>query len=152
MTRVIHQSVRFPATPAQLYELFMDSKKHVAATGMPTKVSRKVGGKWSAFGGSIDGRNLLLIPGKMIVQSWRGPWNAGDADSILVVSFRKVLGGAQVDLVHVGVPGHDYEGVSRGWPKFYWKPWREYLAKRKKTVSAPIGLMRFRMEMEGVGI
>jgi uncharacterized protein YndB with AHSA1/START domain len=131
MTRAIQQSVRFPATPAQLYELFMDSKKHVAATGMPAKVSRKVGGKWSAFGGQIHGHNLHLAPGKMIVQSWRGPWKKGDADSILVVSFTKARGGAQVDLVHVGVPSHDYKGVSQGWPKYYWKPWRKYLANRK---------------------
>jgi hypothetical protein len=99
---------------------------------MPAKVSRKVGGTWSAFGGSIHGRNLLLTPCKLIVQSWRGPWKAGDADSILVVTFTKVPGGAQVDLVHIGVPGHDYKGVSEGWPKYYWKLWREYLAKRRK--------------------
>jgi hypothetical protein len=45
MTRAIQQSVRFRAKPAQLYELFMDAKKHVAVTGMPAEVSRKVGGK-----------------------------------------------------------------------------------------------------------
>ncbi len=53
MTPVIEQFVSFQATPAKLYELFMDSAKHSAATGMPAKVSRKVGGKWSAFGGMI---------------------------------------------------------------------------------------------------
>ena len=42
MTPVIEQSVSFSATPAKLYELFMDSAKHTAATGMPAKVSRKV--------------------------------------------------------------------------------------------------------------
>jgi hypothetical protein len=48
MTRVIEQITVFKSTPAGLYELFMDSAKHSAATGAPAKISRKVGGKWFA--------------------------------------------------------------------------------------------------------
>src|SRR5580704_15043814 len=134
MTPVIEQSVSFNATPAKLYELFMDSAKHSAATGMPAKVSRKVGGKWSAFGGMILGKNLLLISNRRIVQAWRSAeWKKADADSILVVSFEKAAGGvATVHLVHVGVPSYDHQGVTQGWVKFYWHPWKEYLAARKR--------------------
>ena len=90
MTPVIEQTVSFDATPAKLYEFFMDSAKHTAATGMPAKVSRKVGGKWSAFSGMILGKNLVLIPNRMIVQSWRSSeWKKADPDSVLVVSFEK---------------------------------------------------------------
>ena len=61
MTRVIEQVVTFnKVTPAELYELFMDSAKHTAATGMPAKIDRKANGKWSAFGGMILGRNLMF--------------------------------------------------------------------------------------------
>ncbi len=67
----------------------------------------------------------------MVVQAWRGPWKAADPDSILVITFRKVRGGTQVDLVHVNVPGYDHAGVRKGWPKYYWGPWRAYL-KRKQ--------------------
>ncbi len=56
MTPAVEQSVTFKATPAELYELFLDSAKHTAATEMPAKISRKVGGKWSAFGGMVLGR------------------------------------------------------------------------------------------------
>jgi activator of HSP90 ATPase len=134
MTPVIEQSVSFHATPAKLYELFMDSAKHSAATGMPAKVSRKVGGKWSAFSGMILGKNLLLISNRRIVQAWRSAeWKKADADSILVVSFEKAAGGvATVHLVHVGVPSYDHQGVTQGWVKFYWDPWKEYLAARKR--------------------
>jgi activator of HSP90 ATPase len=96
MTPVVEQSVSFRATPAQLYELFMDSAKHTAATGMPAKISPKVGGKWSAFGGMILGRNLVLIPNRMIVQTWRSSaWKKADPDSILVVRFEKAAGAAK---------------------------------------------------------
>jgi activator of HSP90 ATPase len=134
MTPVIEQSVSFNATPAKLYELFMDSAKHSAATGMPAKVSRKVGGKWSAFGGMILGKNLLLIPNRRIVQAWRSSeWKKADPDSLLVVGFEKAAGSdTTVHLVHVGVPSYDHQGVTQGWVKFYWDPWKVYLAARKR--------------------
>jgi hypothetical protein len=70
MTPVIHSGAIYQnATPAKLYELFVNSAKHTAATGMPAKISPKAGGKWSAFGGMILGKNLVLIPNRMIVQT-----------------------------------------------------------------------------------
>jgi activator of HSP90 ATPase len=135
MTPVIEQSVSFPKVkPADLYALFMDSAKHSAATGMPAKVSRKVGGKWSAFGGMIRGKNLALVPGRMIVQAWRSSaWKKADPDSVLVVRFEKSPGGATVSLVHVGVPQHDHDGVTKGWKKYYWESWEKYFAGRKRS-------------------
>jgi len=134
MTPVIEQSVSFSATPKTLYEFFMDSAKHTAATGMPAKVSGKAGGKWSAFGGMICGKNLVLIPNRMIVQAWRSAeWKKADPDSILIVSFEKAAGGdTTVHLVHVGVPSHDHQGVTQGWVKYYWEPWKAYLASHKR--------------------
>jgi activator of HSP90 ATPase len=134
MTPVIEQSVSFSATPKTLYEFFMDSAKHTAATGMPAKVSPKAGGKWSAFGGMICGKNLVLIPNRMIVQAWRSAeWKKADPDSILIVSFEKAAGGdTTVHLVHVGVPSHDHQGVTQGWVKYYWEPWKAYLKTRKR--------------------
>jgi activator of HSP90 ATPase len=135
MTPAVHSGSVFQnATPAKLYALFTDSAKHTAATGMPAKISRRVGGKWSAFGGMILGKNLVLIPNRMIVQTWRSSeWKKADPDSILVVTFEKsASGGAQVDLAHVGVPEYDLDGVTKGWVKFYWEPWKEYLSSGKR--------------------
>lgn len=112
----------------------MDSAKHSAATVMPAKVSCKVGGKWSAFSGMILGKNLVLVPNRMIVQAWRSAeWKKADPDSILVVTFEKAAGGdTTVHLVHVGVPLYDPQGVIQGWVKFYWEPWKVYLDARKR--------------------
>jgi hypothetical protein len=52
--------------------------------------------------------------------------------SILILTFEKAPGGSIVDLVHVGVPQHDQNGVRNGWAKYYWKPWKKYLAAQKK--------------------
>src|SRR5580658_4117774 len=129
MTKAIQQSVVLKASTEELFETFLDSKKHSAATGMPAKVSRRTGGAFSAFGGKILGRTLMTVPGKMIVQSWRAShWKDEDLDSILVLRFSQAPGGGRIDLVHVGVPEHDHKGVTEGWPTFYWKPWKAYLA------------------------
>ena len=135
MTPVIEAAAIFHnATPTDLYELFMDSDKHSAATGARAEINRKVGGKWSAFDGMIGGKNLALLPNQMIVQTWRSTaWKAADPDSILVVRFEKsASGGATVQLAHVGVPEYDHKGVTQGWIKYYWDPWRKYLKGRKR--------------------
>ena len=129
MTPIIQQSVRFRTTPKALFDLYLDSKKHSRSTGAQARISRKVGGKFKAFGGQLEGKNLLLVPGKQVVQLWRAThWKKEDW-SILVLNFSRVAGGAQIDLVHVGVPLYDHKGVREGWPKYYWRPWKKFLAK-----------------------
>lgn len=132
MTKAIQQGVEFAASPERLFEIYIDSKKHSTATGAKATVSRKVGGKFTAFDGMLSGKNLVVIPNHMIVQAWRGShWKKTDADSILILKFSKTKSGSRVDLVHVNVPDHDHAGVTKGWSKFYWKPWRAHLKKTR---------------------
>jgi activator of HSP90 ATPase len=133
MTRAIQQSVVLPALPEELFRTFLDSKMHSAVTSGPAKMSNKPGGKWSAWGGMIFGRNLLIVPNRMIVQTWRScVFKKSEPDSILVLTFSKAKGGGRIDLVHVNVPAYDHKGVREGWPKYYWKPWKAYLNLKRK--------------------
>jgi activator of HSP90 ATPase len=128
MTKPIVQSVTFKAPPEKLFQIYTDSKKHSAATGVKAVASAKVGAKFTAFAGSISGRNLVVILNRMIVQAWRAThWKKTDLESILTLTFSKAPGGGRIDLAHVGVPRHDHKGVTKGWPQYYWKPWRTYL-------------------------
>jgi activator of HSP90 ATPase len=132
MTSPIRQSVVLKAPPKTLFDAFLDSGKHSAFTGDKARVSRRVGARFTAFGGMLSGRNLYIDPGRMIVQAWRSvQFKRGDPDSILILTFNKVKGGTRIDVVHVNVPDHDHKGVTKGWPKYYWRPWRAYLAGRK---------------------
>ena len=132
MTKPIVQSVDLPSSPGALFNMFLDSKKHSAMTGAPAKLSRKVGGSFTAHGGALCGKNLVVVPGRMIVQAWRSvSFKKSDPDSILVLAFSKARKGGRIDLVHVNVPQHDHAGVNKGWPKYYWRPWRAYLAKKR---------------------
>lgn len=131
-TPLIQQAAKFYASPETLFEMYMDSETHSAATGAPAKMSRELGGSWSAHGGQIGGKNLMILPGRMIVQAWRAAhWRKEDI-SVLILCFSKLSDGARLDLVHVGVPEYDHEGVSQGWPKYYWEPWRLYIKAQKK--------------------
>jgi len=137
MTKTIEQSVRLAATPEELFDTYLDSKLHSAVTGGQAKMSRKVDGKFTAWGGQLSGRNLVIVPKKMIVQAWRANhWKASDPDSILILRFSHTPGGGrrggQIDLAHVGVPAYDHKGVTQGWPKYYWEPWKKYLAGKSK--------------------
>lgn len=130
--RAIQQSVTLNASPRELFNTFLDSKKHAALTGAPARLGRKAGARFTAFGSQLLGRNLLVVPGRVIVQSWRSKgWKAGDSDSVLILTFHKAGAGGRIDLVHVGVPKHDYAGVTKGWKKYYWIPWRLRLRKRR---------------------
>lgn len=131
MTPIIQQSVRFRTTPQALFNMYLDSRKHSLSTGASARMSRKVGASFRAFGGKLEGKNLLIVPGKQIVQLWRAThWKKEDS-SILILHFTRVAGGAQIDLVHIGVPAYDHKGVRKGWPRYYWRPWKEYLQKEK---------------------
>ena len=136
MTPVIEQSVTFNATPAKLYAALhgfgQTHRRHRHACQDQPQSRRKV----VRVRRNDSGKESVLVPNRMIVQTWRSSeWKKADPDSILVVSFEKSAGGgAQVQLVHVGVPEYDHEGVTQGWLKFYWEPWKEYLAARKRIV------------------
>jgi activator of HSP90 ATPase len=133
MKAPIEQSVKFPCSPEELFEMYMDSAKHSASTGAPAKITRRAGGSFKAFGGALSGRNLLIVPNRLVVQAWRSTaFKRDNPDSILVLEFSKAPGGAKVHLVHVNVPAQDHGGVRKGWPKFYWKPWKAYLAASKR--------------------
>ena len=133
MTKAIEQTVQFNATPQELFEMYLDSKKHTDATGGRARMSRKVGGKFTAWNEMLHGRNLMIVPNRMIVQSWRSiNFKKSDPDSILILFFGKTAKGGEVELTHVNVPPHDHQGVTTGWRKYYWEPWKKYLVAKKK--------------------
>lgn len=133
MTKAIEQSVKFAATPQELYDIYLDPKKHAAFTGGPCKISAKPGSRFDAFDGQLTGTMLYTVPGKLIVQRWRScEFKATDPDSILVLTFVPDGKGARIEMVHANVPQQDHKGVTEGWPKYYWEPLRKYLKQLRK--------------------
>jgi uncharacterized protein YndB with AHSA1/START domain len=119
-TKTLHQTVKFKASPTQVYEMLMDSRKHRSLSGMPAKISRKVGGKFTAWGTHISGFNLALLPGSKIVQAWRATGWWPDHYSIAIFDIKKVPGGSRLEFTQIGVPPNRYSGHYRGWIEAYW--------------------------------
>lgn len=131
MAKTIEQAVRFRVSPERLFDIYMDSKRHAAAINSTASVSRKVGGRFTAFEGALVGKNLALVPGRMIVQSWRGSyWKRADLDSILILTFSKTPRGGRIRLVHANVPDRYHASIRKGWNEYYWTRWRAYLRGR----------------------
>jgi len=132
MPKTILQSVKFKASPKTLFEIYMDSRKHSEVTGVRAALSRKAGGKFMAYDRYITGRNLLIIPHYLIVQTWGGKdFKKSDPDSILTLTFNKIRGGTRLDLVHINVPDHKYRGIKDGWHEYYWDKWRRFLRNNR---------------------
>jgi activator of HSP90 ATPase len=131
MRSIIRQSIALPATADDLYAMYLDPAQHAAITGAPVIISADPGSPFQAFGGSLSGWTLAVIAPRLIVQSWRSEnFNQEDPDSTLILSFTPQWGEGRIDLVQLDVPDQDLQGVDEGWPKYYWDPWRDYLAKR----------------------
>lgn len=129
--KTIVQKVQFDATPKELYGIFLDAKKHSQATGAKATGSGKVGETFTAWNGYIKARNLALVPGRMIVQSWRtSSFKKADQDSVLVLTFEKAPGGTLLTMTHTAVPNHKASDFNKGWRSSYWRPIQDYLKKK----------------------
>ncbi len=128
MARTIQIAASLPASPDQLFDMYLDPEAHSRFTGMPVSVSSVPGSPFSAFNGVITGTILQVVPKRLIVQSWRSPyWGPADLDSTLVLTFFAENEGARIELTQANVVDADFAGVAQGWEKYYWAPWREYL-------------------------
>lgn len=131
MPKSIRQTCTLPAPPRTVYEALMDSRKHAAFTGQPASISKKVGGKITAFGDYIEGKNLQLVPNRKIVQSWRGSdWPEG-LFSKATFALSSAGKGTKLTFTQTGVPDAQFKSIRQGWKDFYWKPLAEWLANKK---------------------
>ena len=130
MNKAIEQRIQFKGARAEdLFDIFLNPKKHSAIHGgAETKISKKNGEKFSLLNGNLTGRNLLIIPNRMIVQSWRGNvWEGDDLDSILILVFSNTGNGAQIEMVHAFTPNQ----FTELWNKAYWQPIKEFIKQNK---------------------
>lgn len=131
MPRNIIIAASLPAPPDKLFDMYLDPAAHAAFTGFPVTLEPRARGAFRAFDGMLSGTMLHIEPKKLIVQTWRSAnWPAEAIDSVLTLSFWSENDGARIELVHVNVAEGDFAGVSQGWEKYYWTPWRAYLTEK----------------------
>ena len=115
--------------------MYLDPAAHGEFTGHPVTIGEESGAVFRAFDGQLSGTMLVVVRPRLIVQSWRSTKFAeGDPDSTLILCFSPEASDKQsgrIDLVHLDVPEHDYQGVTAGWQTYYWNPWRAHLEQQR---------------------
>jgi activator of HSP90 ATPase len=112
----------------EVYEMLMDSRKHRSLSGEKAEISKKVGGRFTAWGSHISGINLVLKPGEKIVQAWRATGWWLDHYSIAIFDLQQAGAGTKLRFTQIGVPPNRYSGHYRGWIETYWTPMKEIFA------------------------
>jgi len=133
MPRTIERVVTFRTTPERLYRLYLSPRQHAAACGGwgKAKIQARKGGRMQ-MAPHITGTFLSLVPGKLIVQTWRGSdWKRSDLDSVLILAFSRRQRGARLAMVHANVLDAHARSITKGWHTYYWQPWKKYLRRRR---------------------
>jgi uncharacterized protein YndB with AHSA1/START domain len=119
-----------PASPQEIYEAWLDSVTHSEMTGGDAMMSDEIGAEVSAHDGYITGRNLELVPGERIVQSWRTADFADEhQDSVVTVMLEDTDEGTLLTLVHANVPDDQTSYERSGWEQFYFEPMKAYFSE-----------------------
>lgn len=133
-TQTLRQTVTFAASPHDVFETLLDSRKHARVTGGPARISRKVGGVFSAFGGELSGTTLEIVADRKIVWSWRASdWPVGH-HSRATFTLSQVPTGTRLSLRQSGVPTELAADIRAGWIEYYWMPMKAaFKGDRPKT-------------------
>ena len=129
MPKTIKQTVIFKGLPQQVYAYLVDAKKHSQLIGDKVKMSAKVGDKFTAYGGEMEGQNLVLEPGAKIVQTWRyADWPKGHF-SVAIYEMKKAGKNTVLNFTQISVPDDKAEDIAQGWKDYYWEPLKQLLGK-----------------------
>ncbi len=126
-------STVIPASPAEIYRAWLDSIAHSEMTGGEATMSEEVGADVAAWDGYITGRNLELVPGERIVQSWRTTeFDDEFEDSIVTIVLQETEDGTLLTLEHSNVPDEHKSYEEGGWQSNYFEPMIVYFSGPKQ--------------------
>lgn len=139
MSKTFQQSVEFAnVTAHDLYRTYMNSSEHSAAINAPASISLEIGGAFKIFGDNgLSGRNLAIIPDRLVVQAWRGQvWKPEDVDSTLILMFEDRPSGAYIHLAHLEIPDHAHQLVNPdAWNRMYWQRWKDHFSSGERPAK-----------------
>src|ERR1700759_23303 len=124
-------STVIPASPAEVYEAWLDSIAHAEMTGGGEAViSDEVGAEISALDGHITGRNLELVAPERIVQTWRtAEFDDETEESIVTILLQVTKDGTLLTPEHSNVPDQYKSYEEGGWQPHYFDPMIAYFSE-----------------------
>ncbi|KAF8244228.1 hypothetical protein K440DRAFT_610494 [Wilcoxina mikolae CBS 423.85] len=119
-TVTLNETYEFNTSAEQLYLTFVDPQRVTAFTRAPPgQFEPKEGGKFSLFGGNVEGAFKVLETNKKIVQDWRlGDWPKGHFSTLTLV-FDQGTDSTNLRLTWNGVPVGQDEVTKRNFEDYY---------------------------------
>ena len=120
-----------PASTDVVYTAWLDSDEHTKMTGGQAKVSAKVGERFEAWDGYIQGKNLELDSPKRILQNWRtSEFEDSENDSLLEILFEAEQDETRIVIRHSNLPEHGMQ-YQQGWVDAYFIPMKAYFTEKE---------------------
>lgn len=128
-TTTIKQTIRFKASPHEIYQALLDAKEHAAFTGGAAKITPVVGASFETYDGYISGKNLLLKEDKKIVQAWRAEEEGWPKThySKITIELKATKTGTELLFTQTDVPVEHADAIADGWATYYWHPLKRML-------------------------
>jgi uncharacterized protein YndB with AHSA1/START domain len=138
MAEQLHMKTLIAASPRQVYDAWIDPRRHAAFTVSRTTGGTRVGDPFTAWDGYIQGIHLELVPGRRILQAWRTTdFPASSQDSRLEILLAAEAGKTRLTLVQTNIPDGQAEQYRQGWADFYFAPLKKYLKESKPARKTP---------------
>lgn len=129
---VIKQSVIIDAPPLEVYDAYVNPKKHSDFTSSPASWAARKGARFEAWDGYITGTFVELVKGRRVVQEWKTTeWPEGYPHSTLELTFRRKGQKTELVMVHSKVPAEQVQKYTEGWVESYWDPLKEYFRQQR---------------------
>jgi activator of HSP90 ATPase len=121
--------VDYPVGPSLIYDAWLDDQQHSLMTGGLASCSSVEGGRFTAWHGYINGKNLKLVKNELIIQEWRtSDFEENAQSSRVIIKLKSVKGGSVLTLIHTGIP-EDQPDYKTGWNDHYFIPMRKYFSR-----------------------
>jgi len=112
---------KFYCSGMDLFECFLHPGRVRAYAGGDSQIGMKTGDKFKMFGGSVEGENLEIVPGKKIVQKWRfSSWPANHYSTV-TIDIDEKGGKSNLTLTQKDVPDSDKDRAEGGWNENFFK-------------------------------
>jgi activator of HSP90 ATPase len=124
----LSQQIEIKADPHRIYSALLDAGQFASFSGAPAQIDARPGGRFTLFGGQIEGCTLELTPDERIVQAWRpADWEPGLYSNVRF-TLKPAGGSTMLTLNHSGFPEGGYDHLGSGWHEHYWEPLKKFLA------------------------
>jgi activator of HSP90 ATPase len=127
----IQQTIEFAMSPEEFYNTILDAGKHSAFTQSKAEINDVVGDSYTTYDGYIEGTNLNLIPGKLIVQSWKAYEEEWPENHFSTITFRisSEKKGCKIEFTHEEIPDGMGKMYEEGWKENYWDKLKVFFKK-----------------------